>query len=138
MSGGNQDYPPQCTDSCVSSTIGQINDLSGPEEQFDSQGEQTIAAQALKLNPTHGGIGERALTDGALPVVITGSRPPFSNHFPGLRESLIASAIIQLAEQIPEDNGEIREAIIQAAERLHRAGGDKILRGKIVRRRRRI
>jgi len=46
---------------------------------------------------------------------------------------MIASAIIQLAEQIPDDNGTLRESIIQLGERLHRAGAEKILRSTITR-----
>lgn len=130
MSGGTPEYPPQFADSVVSSIIGQINDLSGSEPE-------TTSSPSANIDLKRGSAFAGALEDiRPIPVFITGSRAPSNNHFPGLREAVIGSAIIQLADQIPDDSAEllrIKEEIIRVAEKLHRAGATKILQGTIRR-----
>ncbi len=64
----------------------------------------------------------------SIPVVITGTRPPMSADFPGLREAMIGSAIFQLAEQLPESP--LKEEIKKLALDLHVSGGEKIVRSR--------
>jgi hypothetical protein len=101
--------------------IGQINDLAGTENS-----SETSAAPKLSIDQSTGAVSS---SGSAIPVIITGTRPPLSTHFPGLRETMIGSAIFQLAEQIPVDN-EFRAQIQELALKLHQSGAEKIIRSR--------
>lgn len=116
---GNQDYPPQFSESAISSAIGTVNDFAGAE------GMETRSA-AVPTAETQRAMASLA-SSGGIPVVITGSRAPTNTPFPGLREAMIGSAIYQLAAQVPDDNP-IKKRIQELALELHYTGGDKIVR----------
>lgn len=121
----NPDYPPAFSQNAISSAIGQINDFSGTESSSSKMMLKSAAAPA-------GGdqsLASLATSEGAIPVVITGSRPQNPVHFPGLRETMIGAAIVQLADQIPAENP-LREKIRELALDLHAQGAEKIVRSR--------
>jgi hypothetical protein len=117
---GNQDYPPQFSESAISSAIGTVNDFAG------SEGMEMRSAAAPSAENQRA-MASLASVSGGIPVVITGTRPPTNTPFPGLREAMIGSAIFQLAAQVPDDNP-IKKRIQELALELHYSGGDKIVR----------
>lgn len=118
---GNQDYPPQFSESAISSAIGTVNDFAGAEGM-----EMRSAAAAAPSGETQRAMASLA-SSGGIPVVITGTRPPTNTPFPGLREAMIGSAIFQLAAQVPDENP-IKKRIQELALELHYSGGDRIVR----------
>ncbi len=103
-------YPPQFANSAVSAMIGQINDLSGTN------------SKNVEARKAPGGSDLRAGDGVPVPVVITGTSNPREIHFPGLRETMIGAAIVQLAEQLDPSN-ELGVKIRELALELHRSGG---------------
>lgn len=115
---GNNDYPPAFSQNAISSTIGQINDFAGSQS---SQARQLKASDASSESLKNPGAGV------PIPVVITGSRPENAICFPGLRETMIGAAIVQLADQIPADNS-LRDQIKKLAYELHAYGAEQIVK----------
>jgi hypothetical protein len=102
----------------VAGVVGQINDFAGG---YESSGLQDIAAD-LSQNKTLPGVP----ADGSgIPVVVTGFKGPSGETLPGLREALIASAIIKLVAHIPPNNP-LRNELRASALKLYTMGGDKI------------
>jgi len=115
------DYPPQFSESAISSAIGTVNDFAGAE------GMEMRSAAAAPSGETQRAMASLASVSGGIPVVITGTRPPTNTPFPGLREAMIGSAIYQLAAQVPDDNP-LKKRIQEIALELHYSGGDRIVR----------
>ncbi len=123
---GNSDYPPAFSNPSISSTVGQVNDFAGNDA---SSSTRSVGAASNKAAAAAFGNANLHAGDG-IPVVITGSRPPMSAHFPGLREAMLGSAIFQLAEQLPDtaDLAQIKKTIKELALDLHLRGGEKIVK----------
>lgn len=100
--------------------IGEINDFAGSDMNMD-----VAAAPQVGIGQNAGALSAHG---GAIPVVITGTRPPITSNFPGLRDAMIGAAVFQLAEQLSPDN-KFKEAIKALAMQLHQSGGEKIARG---------
>jgi hypothetical protein len=115
---GDSDFPPQFSESSISSAIGTVNDFAGPEA-METRSAAVLSAENQRV------LGGLASIPGGIPVVITGTRAPVSTPFPGLREAMIGSAIYQLAAQVPNSNP-LKKRIQDLALELHFLGGDRI------------
>src|SRR4051812_1855376 len=110
-------YPPQFAESCVAGVVGQINDFAGGyEDSINAIAAAVPENRSLPGVPTNGA---------GIPVVVTGFKTPSGEALPGLREALIASAIIKLVGQIPPTNP-LRQELRASALKLYAFGGDKI------------
>jgi hypothetical protein len=128
---GNSDYPPAFSNPSISSTVGQVNDFAG---NASSSSMRSVGGASSKAAAAFGNVNLQA--EEGIPVVITGSRPPMSAHFPGLREAMLGSAIFQLAEQLPDtpDLAEIKKTIKELALDLHLRGGETIVKTRRTKR----
>jgi hypothetical protein len=113
------EYPPQFSDSSISGVLGDINDFAGPEE---GGGEFRSAAFAQKSATQGKAIGDTNPT----PVFITGIAGPQQATHPGLRETMVASAILRFVSQLPQNDPNVKK-ITSGAFGLMGKGGAKIV-----------
>jgi hypothetical protein len=116
----DNEYPPQFAESSLAGIEGEINAYAGGESMMRSAAHASTAAPE-QTKALLGGGGPF----GAVPVVVTGIKSPHVEGLPGLREAMIASAIIRLVNQLPPQHP-IGAELRASALKLFAAGGDKI------------
>jgi hypothetical protein len=119
----NPEHPPDIAQSSINAMVAQFNALAGMDSSSFRSAVSTANEQSAKTLASAAGI------DGAVPVILTGSRPLSTKVFPGLREAMIGAAIYRLAEQIPADSRH-KQALLDMATALHESGAEKILNNR--------
>jgi hypothetical protein len=112
------------SESSLASMMGEINDFAGS----DSTSTRAFAAAPGANDDVTRALSNLIGSQGAVPVVLTGTRPPNQIPFPGLREAMVGAAIVRLLQQISDENP-IKSQIHELALQLHRSGGEQIARG---------
>ncbi len=115
------DYPPECVENSFASFAGELNGFAG----LSDSGERSVSGGAEKsvagFSAALGNIVP------PIPVVLTGSRGPHTDPIPGLRDAMIASAIIRMASLLPKASGDHADELRAAALKLLQTGGQKIV-----------
>ncbi len=104
----NTDYPPQFASSDLSSLLGQINDFAGVEPPPPPPPGEGVSPKSVRSNKVSASLPEIsdsiakriAAGDYVFPVNIIGSSAQRGPYLPGLKDILIATSMLRLAEQI--------------------------------------
>jgi hypothetical protein len=97
---GDSEYPPQFASSDLSSLLGQINDFAGVPPPPPPPGPSEMAsAKALRAESAPLVSGARA-PHMPVPVSIVGSQAQRGPYLPWLKDILIGTTYLRLAEQI--------------------------------------
>jgi hypothetical protein len=123
MPDDDPEYPLECADTSFASIFGEINGFAGTENSGDKNGVPAGANQK-GLNALTSAFGQAIPP---IPVLITGSRNPKPETIPGLREAMIASAVLRLAAQLPASSSANSAELRAAGLRLLGLGGQKIV-----------
>lgn len=112
-------HPPAFSQNAISNVSGQINDFAGASNTMRS----------MKMSGTSSVADDGALRAAdrraPVPVVVTEIQGEPVEPLPGLREAMIASAIIRLVDQLPAGNP-LGAEIRRSAARLYASGGEII------------
>lgn len=123
---GYSDYPPEFVENCFASFEGELNGFAGPngDEANGSTWSPMTAGAAQKA------VGAAATgARGDVPVVIAGTRSPRPRAvIGGLREQMVAAAVMRIADQLPADAAVFRNRLRSVALDLLSAGAEKTVR----------
>lgn len=125
---GYSDYPPEFVENCFASFEGELNGFAGPHEDQSPYG--TIHSPMMAPGGGSKGQGGPAGPGtGDLRVVVDGTRSPRPREtLPGLREQMVAAAVLRIADQLPRDAAQHRTRLRAAAHDLLAAGAEKAVR----------